>query len=148
MHMFDLSNWTVIVIDDEPDSLEVLSEVLELHDVTVHSADTGPEVLHLLETVTPTLVITDLSMPQMDGYQLLYRIRHNTATAHIKVIALTAHAMTGDRERIMSVGFDGYLTKPLSVNTLVADIMECLPELRVMPLALPSILNGVVHENK
>jgi len=148
MQMFDLSDWTVIAIDDEPDSLEVLSEVLELHDVKVHSVDAGSEVLHLLETITPTLVITDLSMPQMDGYQLLYRIRHNAATTHIKVIALTAHAMSGDRERIMSVGFDGYLTKPLRVNTLVMDIMECVPELRTMPLSLPSILNGVVHENK
>lgn len=126
MAVLDLSSWIVIAIDDEPDSLEVLTEVLMLHDVTVHPANTGAEVLQLLETVTPTLVITDLSMPNMDGYQLLYRIRHNPKTAHTKVLALTAHTMKGDRERIMSTGFDGYLMKPLRMNTLIPAIMEYL----------------------
>src|SRR5438552_3405356 len=113
MDMFDLSSWNVIIVDDEPDGLEVLSEALNMYDAQVQQASSGQEVLKLLETIRPTMIITDLSMPGMDGYQLLYKVRHIAGLESIPVIALTAHAMTGDKERILSVGFSGYMSKPL-----------------------------------
>jgi two-component system cell cycle response regulator DivK len=108
MDLVDLSTWNVVAVDDEPDSLEVLIEALSMHDASVHGATSGPEALRLLETLHPTLVITDLSMPVMDGYQLLHRIRRMDGFKGTPVIALTAHAMAGDRERILAAGFDGH----------------------------------------
>jgi two-component system cell cycle response regulator len=129
MDLVDLSTWNVLAVDDEPDSLEVLIEALSMHDASVHGAGSGPEALRLLETLHPTLVITDLSMPAMDGYQLLHRIRHLDGFKGTPVVALTAHAMAGDRERILAAGFDGYVSKPLRIASLVSDLLAILPSL-------------------
>ncbi len=129
MELVDLSTWSVLAVDDEPDSLEVLIEALSMHDASVHGAASGPEALHLLKTLQPTLVITDLSMPEMDGYQLLHKIKRLDGSKGTPVIALTAHAMAGDRERILAAGFDGYVSKPLRIATLVSDILAIVPAL-------------------
>ena len=139
MDLVDLSTWNVLAVDDEPDSLEVLVEALSMHDASVHGAASGPEALRLLETLHPTLVITDLSMPEMDGYQLLHRIRHLDGSKETPVVALTAHAMAGDRERILAAGFDGYVSKPLRIATLVADILAILPSLNPSSPAQPEV---------
>jgi CheY-like chemotaxis protein len=133
MEIMDLSTWKVLAVDDEPDSLEVLIEALGMHDATVHSTGNGQEALALLQTLHPTLVVTDLSMPGMDGYQLLYRIRHTEDLKATPVIALTAHAMSGDKERILEAGFNGYISKPLRIATLVPTILEYLPLLKPEP---------------
>jgi CheY-like chemotaxis protein len=133
MEIMDLSTWKVLAIDDEPDSLEVLIEALGMHDAIVHSTGNGQEALALLQTLHPTLVVTDLSMPGMDGYQLLYKIRHTEDLKATPVIALTAHAMSGDKERILEAGFNGYISKPLRIATLVPTILEYLPLLKPEP---------------
>jgi two-component system, cell cycle response regulator DivK len=135
MNLIALSSWNVLAVDDEPDSLEVLAEVLMMHDVNVKTAASGQEALTLLQKFQPTLVITDLSMPGMDGYQLLHKIRHMEGRASTPVIALTAHAMTGDKERILSAGFNGYVSKPLRLATLVSDILASLPALAPDPVS-------------
>jgi CheY-like chemotaxis protein len=138
MDLVDLSTWNVVAVDDEPDSLEVLIEALSMHDASVHGATSGPEALRLLETLHPTLVITDLSMPVMDGYQLLHRIRRMDGFKGTPVIALTAHAMAGDRERILAAGFDGYVSKPLRIATLVSDLLAIAPSLNPNAPVLPA----------
>jgi CheY-like chemotaxis protein len=136
MDVMDLSTWKVLAVDDEPDSLEVLIEALSMHDASVQGVASGREALEALQSLRPTLVITDLSMPDLDGYQLLYKIRHMDGLRETPVIALTAHAMAGDRERILAAGFDGYVSKPLRIATLATDILAVLSSLASLKPAI------------
>jgi len=133
MDMFDLSTWNVVAVDDEPDNLEVVEEILLIYDANVHTACGGHEALQLMEKVKPTLILTDLSMPGMDGYQFLYKVRHTQGLESIPVIALTAHAMAGDKERILATGFSGYMSKPLRMANLLTDIFQIAPSLKPTP---------------
>src|SRR5688572_25646221 len=122
----NVSSWKVLVVDDEMDNLEVLVESLEYYGLNVTSANNGAEALALLQTIQPNLILLDLSMHQMDGWEAKTRIKSNPATSHIPVLALSAHAMPGDPERAIDAGFDGYLTKPLSIPTLMDDLRKAL----------------------
>lgn len=124
-----ISHLTILVVDDEPDSIEVVTEVLEFYGATVHNAYDGEQALDILSRVKPDLILCDLSMPKVDGWGLLSAIRKDLTLAEIPVIALTAHAMAGDKERGLAAGFTSYLTKPISALTLVADILQRVPSL-------------------
>src|SRR5574341_154027 len=110
----NISHWTVLAVDDEPDSLEVVMEVLEFYGATAHTASDGLRALEMLVTVQPDLILTDLSMPNLDGWGLLAAVRRDPKLAGIPIVALTAHAMAGDEERAMAAGFTSYITKPIS----------------------------------
>jgi two-component system cell cycle response regulator DivK len=120
------STWSVMIVDDEPDNLEVVAETLEYRGAQVKTAPNGKAALELLETFIPNLILTDLSMPIMDGWQMRARVKSNEKLAHIPILALSAHAIAGDQERALEVGFDGYLTKPVNVVTLHEDIRSRL----------------------
>jgi len=122
----DPKSWTVLVIDDDEDNLEVAQAVLKFNGASVHAAKNGIEALEQLESVIPTFVLADLSMPSMSGWDLLAAMRKDKRLKDIPVIALTAHAMTGDRDKVMEAGFDGYITKPFWMHTLLKDIKKCL----------------------
>lgn len=76
--------------------------------------------------MNPRLIISDLSMPVMDGWELLTHLQQNSMTSGIPVIALTAHAMVGDRDKVIAAGFHSYLTKPLTPATFMQDLIERL----------------------
>ena len=127
-----LEGWDIVVLDDEEDSLEVAEIILSEYGATVHTAANGEQALAMLVRVKPRFIISDLSMPEMDGWGFISALKANRALAEIPVIALTAHAMVGDRERAVSAGFHNYLTKPLTVATFMADLLKLLidiPEL-------------------
>jgi CheY-like chemotaxis protein len=127
-----LQNWKVVVVDDEPDSLEVATRILGFFGATVHTATNGQEALELVHKVYPKFILSDLSMPEMDGWGLLYELKLDRRTLNIPIFALTAHAMIGDRERAIAAGFHNYLTKPLTPATFMQDlmkIMEAVPSL-------------------
>jgi CheY-like chemotaxis protein len=126
----DLSTWRVAVIEDEPDALFILSEYLRMQGATVHAYSSVQQALESLPLVNPNLILTDLTMPVMDGYALLHRIRQIEALSKTPVIAMTAHALLGDRTRIVAAGFDGYIGKPLRIDTLVNTIVTCVPALK------------------
>ena len=109
--------WTVLIVDDEPDNLGVAQKVLNFNGAKVHIAANGLEGLQVLETITPTFILLDLSMPEMDGWEMLKQVRSLDKLANIPIIALTAHAMSGDKERILEGGFDGYIAKPFRIPT-------------------------------
>lgn len=121
-----LKDWDIVVIDDEPDSLEVARYILDFYGATVHTASNGMEGIALVEEVKPRFVISDLSMPEMDGWEFLSELKAMVQTADIPVIALTAHAMKGDRERALGAGFHNYLTKPLTAATFMDQLMVLL----------------------
>jgi CheY-like chemotaxis protein len=124
-----ISHITVLIVDDEPDSIEVATEVLEFSGATVYSAADGEQAIEILSRVKPDIILSDLSMPKVDGWALLSAIRTDPILADVPVIALTAHAMTGDKERGLAAGFTSYLTKPISALTLVDDILQRVPSL-------------------
>jgi CheY-like chemotaxis protein len=122
----DVSTWRVLVVDDERDNIEVLAETLEFRGVTVEIARNGEEGLATFQRFMPNLLLVDLSMPVMDGWQMRAKLKATAEYNGAPIVALTAHAMTGDRERALAVGFDGYLTKPINIMTLLEDIRTCI----------------------
>jgi len=124
----DVKSWAVLLVDDEPDNLEVVAETLEFKGAEVKTAANGVEALVVLEAFAPNLMIVDLSMPQMDGWELRTRVKNDPKLQKIPLLALSAHAMHGDKERAITAGFDGYLTKPVSILTLIQDIRNALEE--------------------
>lgn len=122
----DPTTWVVLVVDDEPDNLTIADMMLKYAGATVYAAPNGIEGLKLLESITPSFVLLDLSMPQMDGWDMLKMVRKEPRWHHIPVIAFTAHVMSGDKEQILQAGFDGYLPKPFRMKTFVPDIQKCL----------------------
>ena len=101
-------------------------EVLDFHHASVRLASSGKECLELLSRETPSFMLVDIQMPEMTGYELLHRIRANTQWRDIPVIAVTAHAMSGDEERIIRAGFNGYIPKPVNVTSLIDDLRQIL----------------------
>lgn len=124
-----LKGWDIVVIDDENDSLEVANLILSFYGANVHTGVNGARGLTLIHEKKPKFVICDLSMPVMDGWGLLRELKNDDAIADIPVIALTAHAMVGDRERAISAGFHNYLTKPLTAATFIHELLRLLMDI-------------------
>lgn len=120
--------WPVLVVDDERDSLEVASRLLKIAGAKVTIANNGKEALDLIRENTGLFkfVVSDLSMPELDGWELLYLLKQEPAMADIPVIALTAHAMTGDRERCIAAGFHNYISKPLDPTNFIQQLVTLL----------------------
>jgi CheY-like chemotaxis protein len=144
----DPSTWAVLVVDDEPDNLEVVAETLEFYGASVKTAKDGIDGLAVLQEFKPNLILLDLSMPKMNGWETRTRIKADTKTALIPVVALTAHAMPGDLERALAAGFNGYLIKPITVVSLINDIRATIASqsAATTPIApdQPAAVNPVV----
>lgn len=131
-----LEGWNIVVLDDEEDSLEVAEIILTEYGATVHTASDGQVGLDMVRRVKPRFVISDLSMPVMDGWSFINAMKAERGLDEIPVIALTAHAMVGDRERAVAAGFHNYLTKPLTVDTFMADLVKLLIDIPVLAESL------------
>ena len=116
----------IAVIEDNPDNQLLIRTLLAgLYEVTGY--ETGPSALEAFQAWKPDLVLLDISLPEMDGTQVLAHIREDPGFRFVPVIALTAHAMDGDREKFMAAGFDDYVTKPiLDENDLLGAIERLL----------------------
>lgn len=124
-----LQDWDIVVIDDEPDSLEVARFILDFYGANVYTATNGVEGIALVEKIKPCFVISDLSMPEMDGWEFIQALKAMRDTENVPVIALTAHAMRGDRERAIAAGFHNYLTKPLTATTFIDELLTLLMDI-------------------
>lgn len=130
----DLSEWKVLIVDDEPDNLGVLELVFRFHKATVFTAESGSQCLEKLASVDPSLLLVDIQMPVMSGCDLLRTLRKDPRWRSLPVIAVSAHAMAGDSERALEAGFDGYITKPISAQTL-AETVKALVDSKKRPSA-------------
>src|SRR5258708_24016060 len=113
----------VAVVEDNADNRLLLQAILDgLYDVVEY--DNGADALSGLAADLPALVLLDISLPGMDGNEILARIRADERLRKLPVIALTAHAMSGDRERYLAAGFNDYITKPIVDETLLLKAMK------------------------
>jgi len=127
-----LDGWVVIVVDDEEDSLEVAARLLEMAGATILTASNGREALEMIKTNRVQFVLSDLSMPEMDGWELVQSLQADARLKDLPVIALTAHTMPGDRERAIAAGFHNHISKPLDPKKFVTQLISLLvdvPEL-------------------
>jgi two-component system cell cycle response regulator DivK len=113
---------TVLAVDDEPMNLALIQMAVEESglDIELITATNGLEAIERARQVRPSLVLMDLKMPVLDGWTATTRLKGDPTTAPIPVIALSAQAMAGDRERALRAGCDGYLSKPLDMVGFVA----------------------------
>jgi two-component system cell cycle response regulator DivK len=114
---------TIAVVEDNADNRLLLQAILEgLYDVVEY--ENGADALAGLTASLPDLVLLDISLPGMDGNEILNRIRKNEALKQLPVIALTAHAMSGDREKYLAAGFNDYITKPIVDETVLLSAID------------------------
>lgn len=102
----------IAVVEDNPDNRLLVHAILEEH-YEVDEYETGPDALAGLARSRPDLLLLDISLPGMDGVAVLQHVRADPTLARLPVVALTAHAMAGDREKFLAAGFDDYVTKPI-----------------------------------
>jgi two-component system, cell cycle response regulator DivK len=118
----------VLVVEDNPLNLKLVRDVLLRAGFEVIEARSGEEGVAQARACTPDLILMDLQLPGIDGTQAMRMIKDDPDAADIPIVALTAFAMADDRERALSSGFDGYLSKPISVRDLPRQISEFVPE--------------------
>ena len=114
----------VLVVEDNAKNMKLFREVLVASGYETLEATTGGEAVDMASEHTPDLVLMDIQMPDFDGVEALRRLRADDRTASIPVVALTAQAMQGDRERFLAAGFDGYVSKPVNVRDFIGTVRE------------------------
>ena len=121
----DFSGWHILAVDDEPDNLDLITTLMEYKGAIVEKASNGQEAYDLvMNGLEPTVILLDLAMPHMDGWELHQKLRSDARLDNVPIVALTALAMTGDAEKVVEAGFDGYITKPFRVDSLLLDLQQ------------------------
>jgi CheY-like chemotaxis protein len=111
---------TIVVADDDPDILSIVSMSLEAQGYNVHKATNGQEAVDLVKAHAPDLIILDMMMPIMSGYEAVQALKADDTTRAIPIIGLSAKAMATDMERATDVGIDGYITKPFRIAQVLS----------------------------
>jgi two-component system cell cycle response regulator DivK len=114
----------VLIVEDNEKNMKLFRDVLLATGYSVLEATTGEDAVKLAVLHAPALVLMDVQLPGIDGVEALVRLRREARTESIPVLALTAQAMQGDRERFLAAGFDGYLSKPMDVAELIRTAEE------------------------
>jgi len=123
-HMED--SITILYVEDNPDNRMLIRRVLAAEGYNVEEAQNATEALEKLKTLRPKLILMDINMPDMDGYTLTAHIRQLPNMGGIPIIALTANVMKGDREKSLEAGCDGYIQKPIDIDTITTQIERYL----------------------
>jgi two-component system, cell cycle response regulator DivK len=109
---------TVLYIEDNVDNMTLVRRVLEIEGYEVISAETGQDGLNKIQTNHPDIVITDINLPDIDGYEITRIIKSDTKTSHIPVVAMTANVMQKHRDNVAAAGCDGFISKPINIDEL------------------------------
>lgn len=117
---------TVLVVEDQQQNLDLVTYLLQAFGHRTAVARNGLEALVMAAEVRPDLIIMDIQMPVMDGYEAVATMRRAPDLQGIPVVAMTAYAMVGDRERILAAGFDAYVSKPIEPEHFAADVARLL----------------------
>jgi CheY-like chemotaxis protein len=119
-----MSNRRILLIEDNQDNMTLIADVLKSLNYAVIQATNGEQGVEIATSERPDLILMDLSLPQMDGWTATRHIKSNPELTRIPIIALTAHAMIGDRERALQAGCDDYLTKPINLRELATKLAQ------------------------
>lgn len=120
----------VLIVDDDPDTLFTINEMVQTTGCATYLAKSGFECLKILESIKPDLILLDIMMPEMDGFQTLKNIRTNTDLAGIPIYAVTAKAMIGDKEVILKHGFNDYIPKPVNTTIITGKIAQLFSKIK------------------
>ena len=118
----------ILVVEDNDKNMKLFREILAAKGYRTLEAKTGEAAVALAAEHSPDLVLMDIQLPDIDGVEALGRLRADGRTASVPVLALTAQAMEGDRERFLAAGFDGYVSKPVNISEFVATVKRYCEE--------------------
>jgi two-component system cell cycle response regulator DivK len=121
-----MSGKRILVVEDNRDNMILIGDVLQTLKYAIVTARDGEEGVHKAAAEKPDLILMDISLPIMDGLTATKTIKANPELAHIPIIAVTAHAMIGDRERAIEAGCDDYIAKPINLRELAKKIAQLL----------------------
>jgi two-component system, cell cycle response regulator len=116
----------ILIIEDNAPNLELMSYLLRAFEYVVSTAEDGGEGLEAIRSKSPDLVICDVHLPTMSGYEVAREMKQDPRTKDIPVVAVTALAMVGDRDKVLSAGFDGYIAKPIAPEVFVEEVEKFL----------------------
>ena len=125
-----MANETILVVEDNEKNRRLLRDVLTFKGYTILESETAEEGIRIAHESKPALILMDFHLPGMNGIQALEVLRGDEATRAIPVIAVTASAMTEDRQKIMAAGFDGLQTKPINVKVFLDAVAQALQKLQ------------------
>jgi len=117
---------TILYIEDNTDNRTLVRRVLQIEGYRVMEAESGFRAFEILRSEIPDLVLMDINLPDMDGYEITTRLKQMPTLARVPVIAMTANVMKGDREKTLAAGCDGYISKPIDIDTLPGQIARFL----------------------
>jgi two-component system cell cycle response regulator DivK len=121
-----MANELILIVEDNEKNRKLVRDVLQHRGYQTLEAETAEDAIRLAQESRPALILMDIQLPGMNGIEALGRLRADPRTKKIPVIAVTASAMTHDRQKIMAAGFDGYQSKPINVKEFVAAVREML----------------------
>jgi two-component system cell cycle response regulator DivK len=122
----DGSTGTILYVEDNPDNRMLVRRVLGAEGYTVLEAANARAAFDRIEQTMPNLILMDINLPEVDGYTLTTELRKMPKLDKVPIIALTANVMKGDMERSMQAGCDGYIQKPIDIDTLVLQVQKFL----------------------
>jgi len=117
----------ILVVEDNEDNMTLIAYLLRAHGFFPELAYSGADGIALALEQKPQLILLDILMPDMDGYQVATAVRGHAELADARIVAVTASAMVGDRERIVAAGFDGYIQKPIDPERFIGEVQRFLP---------------------
>ena len=118
----------ILIAEDNEKNIKLFRDMLQLSGYETLEASTGEQAIELATRHTPDLVLMDIRLPGTDGLEALRRLREDERTADIPVVALTAQAMAGDRERFLEAGFNGYVSKPVNIVEFIGTVRHYCAE--------------------
>jgi two-component system, cell cycle response regulator DivK len=118
----------ILVVEDQEDNRRIIRDLLTSAGYELIEALDGAEGVHLAESERPDLILMDIQLPVLDGHEATRRIKQNSELSHIPIIVVTSYALSGDDQKAMAAGSDGYVAKPFSPRQLLAMIRKFFPE--------------------
>ena len=124
-----MANNNILYIEDNPDNMRLVARALNAKGYIMHGAENGITGLQKAESILPALILLDINLPDIDGYEVARRIRkhRNQNLRHTPIIAITANALKGDAEKALSAGCDIYMSKPINIRELWARVEAFIP---------------------
>jgi CheY-like chemotaxis protein len=116
----------ILIVEDDPKNLKLIRDLLQVKGYTTFEATNGKQGVEMAKDKKPDLILMDIQMPIMDGFEAIRILKTDTETNNIPIVALTSYAMVGDEERMYKAGCDGYLTKPIEIKEFLKKVAEYL----------------------